>query len=330
MFKTDIDSLRFKLKAGEKFDFVILLNGKDSCFTRAESAVPSIKKMSKQEKVTHDTIPFTLEENNAIHVKAVVNHQDTLNLHLDLSSFNIKITQDALLKRTHLLDNQPDARAGKAKPNFRNLAKVNTVQLGTLLLENPTVEATGFTAKGMDGRFAGNLFEGKIIEVDYDKKSIFIHSKLTRKQRNGYTKGALTFVSSFPCVKTAIVIDHIRHEGLFSLDSGADKAMILDSTWVAKQHFSTPMALIKTNVVRDPRGNKYETKVVNCPGVVLGRQTLVNVPLSLLGSINPVGFEMNYLGNDLLKRFNTILDLQHDRIYFKPNSLINLPYQDAL
>jgi len=54
---------------------------------------------------------------------------------------------------------------------------------------------------------------------------------------------------------------------------------------------------------------------------------LQNIPTYLLGSKNPVGFEMNYFGNDLLKRFNTIVDLKKDQVYLKPNKLINLPYQ---
>jgi hypothetical protein len=328
-FKTDIDSLRFQLKAGEKFDFVILWNGKDSCFTQVESAILPLKKRSRKEKTMHDTIPFVLEKNNAIHVKAIVNQQDTLSLHLDFSSFNVKITQDALLKKTHLLDNQPDALAGKAKPNFRKLAKVNTVAMGTILLKNPHVAATGVTARGMDGRFSWNLFEGKIMEIDYDKQMIFIHSALSKKQLKEFWKGELSFVSSFPCVKAALVLDNVRHEGLFSMDTGADKAMLLDSTWVYKQHFTTAMPLIKTTVLSDPRGNKFETKVVNCPKVMLENQVLMNVPVSLLGSKNPVGFEMNYLGNDLLKRFNTILDLRTDCIYFKPNSLLNVAYKEA-
>jgi hypothetical protein len=105
--------------------------------------------------------------------------------------------------------------------------------------------------------------------------------------------------------------------------------MLLDSNWVYKQHFATTMPLIKTTVLSDPRGNKFETKVVRCPKVMLENQALMNVPVSLLGSKNPVGFEMNYLGNDLLKRFNTILDLRTDCIYFKPNSLLNLPYKEV-
>ena len=43
-FKTDIDSIIFKLKPGEKKDFIVLLKGKDSCLIRIET--PEIKNLN--------------------------------------------------------------------------------------------------------------------------------------------------------------------------------------------------------------------------------------------------------------------------------------------
>ena len=105
IFYTDIDSIKVKLKATEKLDFIILLNGKDSCFTQIASAMP-IEKRENTLPNTHDTIPFALSPTRAIHVKAVLNNQDTLNLHFDVSSYDFRLKEDAILKRTHLLANQ--------------------------------------------------------------------------------------------------------------------------------------------------------------------------------------------------------------------------------
>jgi len=53
---------------------------------------------------------------------------------------------------------------------------------------------------------------------------------------------------------------------------------------------------------------------------------LTNIPTCILGGKNPTGFEINYLGNDLLKRFNIILDFKNDRMYLKPNKLMGVAY----
>src|SRR3984957_3032624 len=54
-FYTDVDSIRVKLKPGGKVDFIILLNGTDSCYTEVASSFHK----SPPAPESHDTIPFT-------------------------------------------------------------------------------------------------------------------------------------------------------------------------------------------------------------------------------------------------------------------------------
>jgi len=86
-FYTDIDSICVKVKPGTKFDFVILLNGKDSCYTQIASALPP-SGTAPAGAVAEDTIPFELTAYNAIKVRALINDKDTLNLHFDIGSFD--------------------------------------------------------------------------------------------------------------------------------------------------------------------------------------------------------------------------------------------------
>ncbi|MDO6431512.1 hypothetical protein Q4E93_12985 [Flavitalea sp. BT771] len=96
-FYTDVDSIRVKVKPGTSFDFIVLLNGKDSCYTRIVSAIPP-KRTLKGKIDKNDTIPFTLSSFNAIHVRSVINNTDTLNLHFDVGSFDFHLTKDCLAK----------------------------------------------------------------------------------------------------------------------------------------------------------------------------------------------------------------------------------------
>lgn len=326
VFYTDIDSIKVKVKPGSKFDFIILLNNKDTCYTQVVSAIPAENKAQKVEN-RHDTIPFILTAYNAIHVKAIFNKRDTVNLHLDLSAFDFKLTQEAILKRTQLLANQPDAVAGKMKPNFNKMEKVTTIQIGSLTWQNPVFAPTGFTAHEMDGRIGYNVFEGKIIEIDYDKNWLIIHTKLP-KMSKGYTKSKLEFLRSFPCINASLVIKNKEYKGYFNLDTGADKAMFIDSIWAAKQHLPSDLTLLKTTSFKNPRGVVFVSKTVVCPLLNIQNSTLLNVPTTILGAVNPAGFEVNLLGNDVLKRFNTILDLQKDCIYLKPNNLMSMPFKE--
>lgn len=114
IFYTDLDSIKIKVKPGTNFNFIVLLNDKDSCFTQVKSAIPNETSTPKN-KFSQDTIPFVLTAYNAIHVKSIINDSDTLNLHFDVGSFDFRLTKDAIQKKTKLLANQPDAILGKSK-----------------------------------------------------------------------------------------------------------------------------------------------------------------------------------------------------------------------
>jgi len=317
-FYTDIDSIRVKVKPGTRYDFIILLNGKDSCFTQVASAIPP--QNIKENNAKNDTIPFKLTAYNAIAVKAVLNDTDTLNLHFDASSFDFHLTRDAIIKKTKLLPNQADVLAGKAKPNFNSMNKAQKLQMGTAVWYNQEMLPTGLSSREMDGRFAWNLFEGRQIEVDYDNNRIIIHNK-TPKDLKGYERSKIGFIRSFPYATGTFEIAGKKYTGNFTMDTGSDQSLILDSAWVAKNNFPTDLKLIKSSTISDPRGVKYEMKIVEAPLFRLNGFPAANIPTLILSNKNPLGFEINYLGNGLLKRFNMILDFKNDYLYLKPNKL---------
>ncbi len=321
-FYTDIDSIRVKVKPGTRFNFVVLLNGIDSCFTQIASAIPPEDKQQSRVAKT-DTIPFTLTAYNAIAVKTVINNTDTLTLHFDTGSWDFRLTKDAILKRTKLLAGQ----SGSAPPNYNNLAKVFKLQMGNTVWTNPEVVPTSLTAHDMDGRFGWNLFEGKAIEVNYDLNVLVIHSG-PFKAPKGYNRSAFEVMRSFIVAKGGFLMAGKQYPGNFLFDTGSDQAIILDSAWAAKYNFSQGLKLIRTTVLSDPRGVKFEIKIVRSPAFTINGLTLTSIPTAILGSSNPAGFPVNNLGNDLLKRFNMILDLKNDLLYLRPNHLWGVKYRE--
>jgi len=326
-FYTDIDSIRVKVRPGSVFDFVVLLNGKDSCYTRIVSAIPP-KDLAKNSVAVNDTIPFTLTSFNAICVQAVINGTDTLKMHFDASAFDFRLTRDAVLKKTKLLSDQPDAVAGKTAPDYNKMNHVATLQMGNKVWSNPPLGTTKLTAHDMDGRFGWNLFEGKQVEIDYDRMLLIIHSS-PPKDLKGYVRSKMGFARSFPYIKGTFAIAGKKYTGNFMMDTGSEGAIILDSAWVSEQNFPIDLKLIRSSILRDPRGVKYETRTVISPGFNINSFGLANIPTLLLPAKNPAGFPINFLGNDLLKRFNMILDFENDYVYLKPNKLMGVKYRES-
>ena len=301
-FYTDIDSIKIKLKPGAKVDFIILYNNTDSCYTEIVSTAPRPPNGPE----THDSIPFTLTPALAIHVHSTLNDTANVDLHFDAASFDLALTT----------------------PNYKKFRPLSKLQIGSLTWDHPDLHNTTLTATGMDGRFGWNLFDGKCVELNNDLNLLVVHSKRP-KSLKGYTRSKLYFFRSYPCMKATIMADNKPYTGYFIFDTGSGQALILDSTWAARQNFPTDLKLLSTSVFHDARGIKYETRIVESPALRIGGADLANVPTWLLNSRNPAGFEINLLGNDLLKHFNVIMDFQNDYIYMKPDQGFNNPFKNG-
>ena len=76
-------------------------------------------------------------------------------------------------------------------------------------------------------------------------------------------------------------------------------------------------------------GNEVPVITSNLETLKIGRFDLKNIPVQVLGQNKPMnGVNIHILGNEVLKRFNTILDFQKNVIYLKPNSLYDVEYTD--
>jgi hypothetical protein len=126
--------------------------------------------------------------------------------------------------------------------------------------------------------------------------------------------------------KGKINIKNKSYNGQFSLDTGYQKALLLDSVLMHEQSFPKDLKLLKVNKLRNGAGDTFITKVLE---LVIVKEALYKLPVQLLNTANPVGFKIHILGNEVLKRFNTILDFKNMTIYFQKNNLFNMPYSDA-
>jgi len=90
------------------------------------------------------------------------------------------------------------------------------------------------------------------------------------------------------------------------------------------------LEILKSTSLVNGNGDVFNTLIVNTNEIQLKNLKLTDVPAQLLDTDNPSGLKVHILGNELLKRFNTIYDFQKNRVYIKPNSLKDLEYIDGI
>jgi hypothetical protein len=310
-FYTDIDSIKVKIKPNENFDFIVLLNNKDTCYNRIESL--PIKNYSNKQPATHDTIPFILTAFNNIQIKAILNKADTLDLMFDSGSTGILLTDDAVKNKAY---------------STKNGSTDNALQIGNTTWDSLPVYTVDRTGQGMDGVFGWDLFDGEIVEIDYDKNIFIVHSKLATPAKT-YSRFKIEYIHTLFCIQAELQIANMKYPNRFLFDNGYQRTIMLDTALMKEQQFPQDLPVIKKTVMRNSEGQEFPIITVNIGRLNLGKQGLYNVPAQLLTTGNPAPFKTHFLGNEVLKRFNTLLDFQNNYVYLKPNSLFDVAYKDA-
>ncbi|WP_433811908.1 hypothetical protein [Flavobacterium johnsoniae] len=308
-FYTNQDSLTVKLKPGKHSDFVVLLNEKDSCYTRIEC--PLLKDFSKLKPEIHDTIPFVLSEYNNIIFKVTLDDKETLDLKFDSGTTDFLLTNE-ILKQLQLKS-----------------LNGHSFKLGNQIWTEQQIFPVELSGQGTTGRFGWNLFDGKIVEIDYAKKLFIIHSKLPKRDKS-YTKLDMEFTHTLFCIQGSLQIKDKAYKGRFLFDNGYQRTAMLDQQLIKEQQYPKEiLPVLKKTILKNGKGEEIPVLTVKNEKLFLGNLCLNDVPVQLLATSNPAQFKTHILGSEVLKRFNTILDFQENKVYLKPNSLWNDPYTEG-
>ncbi len=315
-FYTDIDSLSIKLCPGETYNFIVLLNAKDSCFTQIISDAV-ITKFKDLEPSTHDTISFTLSEDNNIVIKALLNGKDSLQLFFDTGARDLLLTKTTIKNKTSLLN--------KENSSTNQIFKKNSLKIGNLEWSNISVYPIELNP--YDGHFGWNFFDGRLVEINYDKNILIIHSSLPSIPKD-FVKLPIEYIKGYFFVNGFFQLNRKQYSSRFLFDSGYQRAIILDNTLV-KAKDTDSLEVLKITILKNSHGKEFETKIFNLNEFSFKSSSSRNIPAQYLTASNPTGFPTHILGCEFLKRFNTILDFQNNYVYLKQNSLVNHPYLDG-
>ncbi len=272
-----------------------------------------------QARVMSDTIAFAMNGENNMYVKAVFNQTDTLNLNFDTGTTELVLINSVL------------------KGNLKTVPKLyNTeyaLQIGKTSYSTKVYDAE-LTAHETDGRFGWDLFKNKVVELDYDKALLIVHAELPTSvaKNKAYAKLNIEFVKDLMLVKGSIEQDGVVNENLFLFDTGYQRTAMLDNDLLTEGGFPTgKMPVIKKVIMKGAQGNEIPVITASLSALRIGKYKLKNVPAQLVTTHKPLRDKnIHILGNDVLKRFNTFLDLQHNVIYLKPNHLYSVAFTDQL
>lgn len=304
----------------KKAGYIILLF-LSSChllYAQEEFVPPPAKKIA--------IVPFTMLTGGIIIVHATLdNYKDTLNFVLDTGSGGISIdsTTSAYLG---LITKMSDR-------TVRGIAGMKTVQFSynhSLHLPGVTVNNLDFhindydiltSAYGMriDGIIGYSFLRRYIVVIDYDQMVFEVHTPGIYK----YPRGGFLLRPQFTTLPMQMVTvrDNTTVTDKFYFDSGAGLCMLLNEDLVHDSSLLKPKRK-KYLTEAEGLGGKKSMELTVVKEVRLGPYKFRNVPVYMFDDeYNITSYPVlgGLIGNDILRRFNVVLNYPEQQIYIRPN-----------
>lgn len=273
--------------------------------------------------------PFRLTADNNLVVRAVLNRVDTVNLMLHTAASAIAITEEAAARLKSLRFTAADSsvKSWGGDKNISRFSAGNTLQLGSLKWDNLPLWEDKQSGPGTDGKIGLDLFENKVVELDFDRGELVVYDRLPEKAK-GYTRmplrkdGTMLFLEAF-CDDGSKT-----YSNSFLIHSGYAGAVLLDDLFVRKTGIAGKLKVLSEQKLTDAYGHVLKVKKAVLPELNIGGMKLRQVPAGFFeGAIGRQ--QMSIIGGDVLKRFHIIIDAERAYIYLKPDSLWEALYQSG-
>lgn len=262
----------------------------------------------------------------------LVGYPDTLNFILDTGSGGISLdssTADYLKLKPIPSDRSIRTIAGIKMVSFVNNQKL---KLGTLTIDSLDFHINNYDiltavyGERIDGIIGYSVLRKFIFKIDYDSSRVEIFSKGTIK----YPKGGYMFrpvISTLP-IQPARVRDSKTIQSRFLYDIGAGLCMMLSTDFIEDSALLLKKRKFFYKEAEGP-GGRIIMQMTVIKEIKLGPYRFRNVPVYVFKddyNITSYPYLGGIIGNDLLRRFNCILNYDKRDFYLFPNSHFAEPF----
>ncbi len=267
-------------------------------------------------------------------VRAVVNgYPDSLNFILDTGSGGISLDSAACARWK-----MPIRPSEKTIRGIAGIRKVSFLYGASLHLPGLSVDSLDFHVNDydilssvygirVDGIIGYSFFNRYIVRLDYD----IMHMDVFTQGEYLYPRGGhllRPLLTNIP-IQSALVQDARWLSGRFYFDTGAGLALLLSESYVRD---SSVLAVKKKEPLvtqAEGVGGKMTMRITTVRKFRLGPYSFRKVPAFLFEdpyNITNYPFLGGLIGNDILRRFNTVINYAKREIHIIPNKHLREPF----
>jgi len=307
-FTTDVEAITFDVSYGSRHPFIVRLEDGTEAHTELRAEFKDLLRHERPTTIGNvDAIPFTLGDNDKIYLQGRVNGGPPLSLQFDFGAGGSVIKDTSVPKANMTFDGTITLRNSDGVNEVRSSSR-NRLEIGGLVWRDvPFAVARNMTHRE-DAIVGNSLFRDKVVEIDYRRMTLVVHTARPPigsewRRQDMYLDGG-----TVPFTRGVLNVGGQRQEGWFLLDTGAYTS-ILNSPRL----FSTTKIGGELRRLLGPLGGSPHEVTVSIAG-----ETVSGINYSTRrydGDPTSLGV----LGNDVLKRFDWIVDNRAGVVFLRPN-----------
>ncbi len=279
------------------------------------------------------SMPFTTFTGGVVVIKALLgNYPDSLNFIMDTGSGGISLDSSTCV-RLHI----PTVASDRTIRGIGGIRKVRFVYNQRLTMRGLVADSLDFHVNDyeilsgvygdhIDGIIGYSFFLRYIVKFDYDSSRMIVYSNGYMK----YPKGGFLLRPVFVGlpIEPASIRDALPDNARFYFDTGAGLCLLLSSDFVADSNFLFQNKKVFMTQA-EGLGGKANMKLTTIREMKLGPYKFKRVPTYIFDdeyNITSYPYLGGLIGNDILRRFNILLNYDRKEIYLVPNSHYHDPF----
>jgi len=297
----------------------------------AFSDVPAVdNSVSTNETIT---VPFKLDRNRVI-IPTVVNDSKPLDLTLDTGMrfdgvylFHREFVDE--IDTSGAIEVQVGG-AGEGEASTAIMIETGRVKFGEIEIDSQRViisRSSHTQTFPTDGVVGWNFFGHYTVEIDYDRGIISLHDTSEVQKDSSWQMIPITLKKDIPFIDAVLeVVDGERVPVSLYIDLASGDALELLTK--PDQKFTLPDSLadnyLGTGLSGDIYGQNGRVNKLSIGSCDLNNVFTAFAPAEVRSKQEGAD---GILGNDCIRRFNVIFDYTHLKLYLKPNSFFNTPFE---
>ena len=217
------------------------------------------------------------------------------------------------------------------------LSKKNTIQLKgfqdnnfeAIFVFNHDISLVNKLGIPINGILGSSFFQKYLVEIDYEKKKIFLHKskqKKLKKIAKDYVESSIEISKARPYIYLKTKLENEIFDLKLLFDTGLGDGLWLFENDKIKSNSIFFIDYLGKGLSGDIFGKKSRVDEVTLESNVL-KGVLVSYPdINYFDKTMIVDKRNGSLGGEVIKRFNWILDYENQKVYFRKNTLFDKPF----